>query len=223
MNKLIARYYFSDETDEKNVCTLSNSYLHIRLRNKLDSFHLDSIQSIVINQKILLMPIILGGIIAPLALLVLFDGRFNVWLMMTLAIAGFLLIYYGFVGMKALSITTHVKEYNFFLRDSPVKELKAFVHFTLKFIYTREINYFAVLDKSEWQKSLQAGFIQKDPLRLLEKPIMTNENQVLLVLNPFSKNIEITYKPSKENKVMFLPETRSQIPVVDISEMDGLL
>lgn len=115
---IIATSYIGKEGNENNRCYLSKESLFVRYKGKLEKFDLQEISDIRFKHKLFLMPIVVGGIIAPLCLLALVKAIGNPWLVLSGLVAGLLFIYYGYEGSPTLSILTRVKEYDFFIKKT---------------------------------------------------------------------------------------------------------
>ncbi|MTI22168.1 hypothetical protein E1176_14145 [Fulvivirga sp. RKSG066] len=122
---IIATSYIARLGDEKNRCFLSKKSLFIKYKGRLEQFDLSDIQELNFKHKLLLLPLILGGILAPFALLALLKDLGNPWLLLSGMVLGILLIYYGYDGTPTLSIATKVKEFDFFIKK-PTPNLLAF-------------------------------------------------------------------------------------------------
>lgn len=94
---------------------VTDNELVVRLKNHDKVFSLDSVLQVAIGRKIMLFPTIIGGISCPLFLVGAFNQLGNIWLMMSLAFAGLLAVYYGLAGSDAFIVRTRVKEFDFFI------------------------------------------------------------------------------------------------------------
>ena len=216
---IVAQCYLQKGSDEANVCYLSQQHLFVRQFNRLHSFALESVLTIEFKHKLLLFPLIIGGIISPLALIALFNGILATWLMMGAFIGGLLILYYGVEGGNTLTIVTALKEYDFFIK-APSKNLKAFISFVLK--YGKRgipIAYFFLITKQEWNVARQAGHLDlKKAKELLEDPVV-KEDMVTLRLEPLSAGIEVNYIYNK--KELLVPSIKGALPVKDLQEFTG--
>lgn len=166
---IIAMSYIARDGDEKNKCFLSKNNLFIRHRGRLEKYDLPSIKDIQFKHKMLLFPMIAGGVIAPLSALALLNDYGNPWALLTMLILGLLTLYYGYEGSPALSITTNVKEYDYFI-SRPTPNLFAFAKYArqlYKFSDKGRLFYFRLSD--EQLETLEANdqVHITDPIQLL--------------------------------------------------------
>lgn len=120
-----------EKGSSNKMCYLSFERLLISTGARIHKFDLSQISKFAFKKKLLLLPLIFGGILAPLSLIALINDLLNVWTMLISFMAGSLLIYYGIEGRNTLSIVTNIKEYDFFI-DSASKNLRAFLAFVEK-------------------------------------------------------------------------------------------
>lgn len=170
---IIASAYIDLAGDEKNRCFLSKESIFVRYKNRLESFQLESIKSIGFTKKMFLLPTVIGGIIAPLSILALMRAIGNPWLVLSCLVAGLLLIYYGYEGSPALTITTNVKAFDFFIKR-PTPPLKAFIRFSRQLIYFQDKGYFFYIKLTEeelnnWNSLKALKFDKPKPLFYFEE------------------------------------------------------
>ena len=76
-NQTWAVCYLRQEGDERNVLKLDNVNLSIRKRGRLKTFFISEIDNIILGHKRLLLPLIIGGIISPLALIAIYENAYS--------------------------------------------------------------------------------------------------------------------------------------------------
>lgn len=104
--------------DPNKICLTENYLVYIKNRGKV-YFPLKEITGLNFTQKVLILPTVLGGIVAPLFLVAGFNGTGNIWLMLSLAFSGLLLLYFGLSGTDTISIERrHDKNYDIFLLNA---------------------------------------------------------------------------------------------------------
>ena len=131
--KPIARCYINEDGDERNACFITSQRFIIRRRNKLHEFPLNHLITINVRQKKMLFPIVFGGIIFSLSAVALSTSYYDPYLTLFGILLGLALLYWGFTGMKALSVLEQRAETNFFL-TSHSHSLEAFLHFANTYI-----------------------------------------------------------------------------------------
>ena len=215
---IIAKCYIERESDEDNVCYLSHDNLYVKSKGIMNHFQLESIMNIGFKRKLLLFPVVVGGIISSFSLVALFNGLYNVWLMLCLMIGGLALLFYGAEGSNTLSVQTNVKEYDFFIK-SPTPNLRSFVSFLINFQHKGEdaLIYYIVIDQKVWDQAQTSGYINVDsPMRLNAQRSNIDENQVELVIDLAKSNIEVEYIMNKEQNKL-VPIIKKNIRISDIT------
>lgn len=140
---------------------LTDQELSVFEGNKWHHFPIHHLNNIEIAHKHFILPLILGGTIAPLSLLAALSGYFMFWVTMALGITGLMLFYYGFQGGHQVSVNQdtgmsfrffvdernlHLNQFigfiNFYLRD-PVKAFKVYADELGESLHNRKevINY----------------------------------------------------------------------------------
>jgi len=142
---VIATSFIGKDGDEKNQCFLSKESLFVQYRGRIERFSLDNIVDIQFKHKLILFPLITGGIIAPLCLLAILNDLGNPWALLSGMVAGLLMTYYGYEGTPSLSVTSKVKEYDFFIRK-PTPNLKAFIKYVRQIYMFGPDGYYFYLD-----------------------------------------------------------------------------
>jgi len=143
---IIATSYIAKDGDNNNRCFLSKNTLFVKYRGKMEHYSLESVSDIQFKHKLILFPLIAGGVIAPLCLLALLNSIGNPWLLLSGMVAGLLMIYYGYEGTPTLSINSKIKEYDFFIKK-PTPNLLAFVKYVRQIYTFGPDGYFFYLDK----------------------------------------------------------------------------
>ena len=184
---IIATAYIGRQGDEKNQCFLSRDKLFIKYRGKITSFDLSEVKDLLFGHKMLLFPVVVGGIIAPLCLLALIRDFGNVWVVLSGAIAGLLLAYYGYEGSPTLTIVTKIKEFDFFIKG-PTPNLKAFFKYGRQIIFFKEkgvLLYFQLPDEQIFLLKESGHLSISEPIPLLYyEETLKNRQGVFLAIDP---------------------------------------
>lgn len=219
--------YIGKKGDEKNKCLLTNKYLIVIRRGRPHYFPVENIHNISLNQRILLLPLISGGIIVPLCLLLIFRNAFHAWPILFLLFGGIFLLYLGFSGQWAITVQTHIKEYDVFINEvSP--NLRAFLKFIQNHIQTPKTSSSAhpenllkiAVSQSEWDQAkdhlhislpeyqkngyLQA-FTSEMEISLSQKLVSLQKPVVIISLNPFKAAAEIKYESGSDDATKLVP------------------
>jgi hypothetical protein len=99
---------------------LGTKKLSIIKKNKTDFFHLKEIKSVSLELKKMILPILVGGTVAPLTFLDILKNGNNTWWAITIAFGTLLLLYYGWRGRYQLKISLHHTERYFFIKNKNV-------------------------------------------------------------------------------------------------------
>lgn len=170
----IAIAYLWQAEDQENKCVLTSQRLMVFYRGQLSSFERHHIKALDFNKRRLLLPLVSGGIMAPLSLLTIFLNLYNPWPLMFILFLGMTLFYLGWQQHPVLTVTDSVKEHDFFLKEiSP--NLRAFVNFARSLIFQGKSLMFYPLLLDEWEA------IKNQPELM---PDMLKEKAFLRLLNP---------------------------------------
>ena len=136
----IAKCYIHFDKDERNKCEFSDRRLQIIFKGKRSEFPIEYLASLNINQRKLLIPIILSGILTPLISVGFFKGLFHPFIALIFIIGGVFSFYVGWLGEKALTVnlinshrdfsikivSDHLMEFinfvNYYLQKEPIKK-----------------------------------------------------------------------------------------------------
>lgn len=183
---------------DKN-CYLSYERLIIATSWRKNRFNLNEIIELSFKHKLLLLPLVVGGILAPFSLIAIFNDVINLWLMLILFMSGSLLIYYGFEGRNTLSITTTLKEYDYFI-NTPSQNLKAFLKFVMKIRDQKgEPRYYLAI-ASEIDNNTGSVFNFEKEVELFENPPQ-REKATIFVLEPLRSGVQVIYRTRDNGEV----------------------
>lgn len=217
---IIATSFLTKEGDLKNQCFLSRKSLFIKYRGKIEDFDLEYVKGIQFKHKLLMLPLVAGGITAPLSALALLNDFGNPWLLLSLLITGILLIYFGYEGSPTLSVTTKVKDYDFFI-STPSPSLRAFVKYArqIYFFGPRGQYFYFKPTQEEQQKLLNQSKLKiKAPIHLLYYEEVVNKADDFIAIDPISVTADFMFEV-KENEVV--PILSGTLKAEDIIEPDS--
>ena len=103
--------------DLSGIMRLTDQEISVYESNKWHHFPIQRLKNLGIEHKHFILPLILGGMIAPLALVSALSGLFQFWISMALVITGLMLFYYGIQGAHQVSLTLRGSEFKFFIDD----------------------------------------------------------------------------------------------------------
>lgn len=222
---VVALCYINKKGDDKNVCYLTKYNLFIRYKNRLNSFENNNIKGISFEHKILLLPLISGGIITPLSIHGLLHSYTSPWLLLSLMIAGLILMYYGWLGSSTITIKNNVKDYDFFIQQ-PTANLKAFAEFVQHYISDDEKGrmFYFHLDRADWANIKQQDYLKiSDPIILqnwkeikLQPP---DPSKVILGIDPIADNVQVEFTQQSGKELQ--ATVKQDIPVQYIRELTG--
>lgn len=118
-----------NEGDAENKCTLSRNELKITRKARLFSFPVSQIKAVSLENKKLLLPVIVGGILSPLMLLAIYENMFSPIILLLLFFTGLFMLYYGWSGAMALIILTTDRVHHIFLSND-TEHLTRFITFS---------------------------------------------------------------------------------------------
>lgn len=158
----LAFVYLLQEGDDKNVCLISPEDISLIYKKKERIFKLKDIRQLSFSKKVLLLPIILGGVFGPFFFIAILGDYF----LPPANLLGFLisifLFYYGLAGKEGLKVETINDVHEVFL-PRITENLKSFVNFANHLVH-----------QSQLQQEAFSFFI---PLSDEEKDIYVNEKK----------------------------------------------
>lgn len=173
----IAIAYLQQAEDQENKCMLTSQRLMVVYRGNLSSFERHHIKNLSFNERRLLLPLVIGGIMAPLSLLAIFLNLYNPWPLMFILFLGLALFYLGWQQHPVFTVTDSVKDHDFFLKNiSP--NLSAFVTFARQLIFQGESLLFYTLPLEEWQAAVGQEEISPEMLREKDFLLLMSRQQL---------------------------------------------
>jgi hypothetical protein len=213
-----AKCSIDKDGDNQNICLLTETSLLIKQNGRVSSFPLTWIKNISFKSKKYIIPIVIGGIIAPLAALGLFQYYLNPWIMMSILMISLLGMYYGVEGGLALCIETPIKEYDFFIKKSS-PNLRAFIAFVMAEIRQDNLKYFIKIDKSRWDEIKKNGHLEvtRSGIELsFIKPEYQSETDIVLQI--MTENIPFEIKYVENTSKELVPKVFQNIPISHITK-----
>ncbi len=147
-------YYFDWLRQRENSiaeCAIS-AHSHLLLTNKALCIHtryksaeenlkilpLNKVNSIEVHFQRLIFPLIIGGIVAPLALVAAFLNMAHFWISMAMSLSGWALVYYGWAGAYQLKITAFQAQQMTYFIDFKTRKLEKLIEETQKLLLLRQ-------------------------------------------------------------------------------------
>ncbi len=195
---------------------ISDDKLLIIRNSKKQVFQLNHISYLKTENKKILFPLILGGIITPFAFLSYFVNPFFPWIHLVLVLFGLFILYIGWSGKSSLTLVSkNGDEFNYYL-PSISRNLCAFIEFVnsrLKepgYSGKKDFVYF-VLEKDEVDLLFSRVRDSKNsslfPLfgytyhqvKIIKRP---TGSKILVAINPLKAGIEIRFSFDMQTKQM---------------------
>lgn len=205
----IAVCYLHRADDERNRCWLTERHLVVQFRGKKYAFERTILKTLAIEQRRAWLPLIVGGIAAPLSLLALFLNIYNPWVLIYVFLPALLLLYLGWLPYSVLAVHDAVKPHDFRL-PAVSANLRAFVRFTNRMILRGNDPIYHVARAEDWSAAAATGhyapasladegFIhasQADQLeRLKRSGLFTADTAwVVLTIDPLKVQPEVRYE-----------------------------
>ncbi|MFP4090307.1 MAG: DUF952 domain-containing protein [Cyclobacteriaceae bacterium] len=203
----IALAYLRRAGDQKNKCMLTSERLMLVYKGHFYSFDRPHIKAIYFSRRRLLLPLVSGGIIAPLSLLAIFLNLYNLLPLLFIFFIGLLLFYLGVQQHPVLTVKDSVKEHDFFLEEI-TPNLKAFVSFARQVIFSGHSLLYLPIRAEEWEKKADHDEIltyelqQQGYIRLLneqqiarwDKPVDDNSPWLILHIDLLRAGDSIRYE-----------------------------
>lgn len=208
---------FIKANDPNNCLYLTNKFFIVKIKGKAYDYDLEQLRQLSWSNRILLLPVVLGGLLSTLSVFAYMNGLLAPWLLVILFISGILLMYYGFLGAPALVVHLKNAEESYLLFKHSIY-LQGFTDFVNSYIFKKEApEYYIEIDINEWQKIEQQGFLQVDrPRKLLIKP-SDAKNKIMLHIDFEQVNGAITYLPDNNNEL--IPHVTENIPLSAVNRI----
>jgi glutathione S-transferase len=205
----IAVCYLHRADDERNRCWLTERYLIVQKKGKKHVFKREILRSLAIEQRRDWLPLIAGGIAAPLSLLALLLNLYSPWVLVCVFLPALLLLYLGWQPYAVLAVHDAVKPHDFRL-PSASPNLRAFLRFANRMIVRGDESIYHVARAEDWALAEKAGhyapssladegFIHASHADQLEKLrysdlFTTDINWVVLTIDPLKVLPEVRYE-----------------------------
>jgi hypothetical protein len=212
--KNIAICYLRTEGDRGNQCILTTARMVITFRNKDHIFPLETITGIEIERKKMLLPLLSGGIIAPLSFIGFMNFLIAPALSIFAIISGILLFYIGWTGNEVLSInatnqfgqfpvrqgTGGVRDFIEYSKKVIWKSANSALFFYLVFSYDDLIKYdiIGLIQKNE---SGSDAYDLKSVIQLYEEHYLKGD-EILYSFDPVRSGISIKYEYRQHKSII---------------------
>ncbi len=213
--EIVAVCYLQKANDEANKVILTNERLVVVYLGKHNYYQQEHILAITFSQRRSMAPLIVGGIIAPLSFLAIFNNLFPPWPLMVVFFLSVLSFYFGWLGHIAFTIEEPKASHDFIIKTKS-KNLEAFVDFTLKYMrnksdnVTDDIMIYHLVTQIDWRTHQagnlytpssvsREGFIHcstRDQLEhTMAKYFKDRSGLLIVAINPLKVKSEIKYEP----------------------------
>lgn len=205
--------YLYKVNDEKNKSLLTDHNLIIIHKGKSKNFKLADIKDLGFHSRKIMLPLLSGGIFAPLSIIAIFKSLYDPWWLLFILFISLFLFYYGWLGQKVLTVTENVHHQDFALPlISPnIKAFAGFVNKTLQENISLRDKFFIyhITTNGPWSDAIRSGFYSNPSLKKegfihcaernqLEQVIdnyFKGENKLLLlIIDPLKVTSEIKYE-----------------------------
>jgi len=237
--------YLGKSDDAQNKILLGDHELIIIQKGKSHQFELNLIKEINFNDRKLLLPLVAGGILAPLSFIGIIENSLDPWLLLIIFFVGLISFYYGWRGITTITIDIFFNEQDFPLHQIS-QNLRVFVDFinsllpANKDLKKKESMIYHLALKKSWKKQLKEGYYKPDSLhkqgfihasswkqiRATYNRHFSRPNQLLIiVIDPLKVNSEIKYEISSEGDQLyphiFGPLNQNAISKIETVRLDS--
>jgi hypothetical protein len=112
---------------EKETLQLTNKHLCVGSAQRPRTFPLHQLRRLELSFKRLMFPLVLGGIVAPISLVALFNGLTSPLFGVSLAFVGLLLLYYGWLGAYQVRLHFHTQTVAAYFADARTARIEHLV------------------------------------------------------------------------------------------------
>ena len=209
----LAVCYLHRAEDERNRCWLTERHLVVQFRGKKQAFERTFLKTVAIEQRRAWLPLIVGGIAAPLSLLSLLLNIHDTWVLICVFLPALLLLYLGWLPYTVLAVHDVVKPHDFRL-PAVSANLRAFVRFANRMILQGDNYIYHVARAQDWTDAEAVGYYapasltdekfihasQADQLeRLKQSGLFTADAAwVVLTIDPLKVQAEVQYEPGAD-------------------------
>lgn len=234
----IAKCYIQYDKDERNKCEFTDRRLHIVLKGRRSEFPIENLVSLGVNQRKLLIPIILSGILTPLISVGFFKGLFHPFVALIFIIGGVFTFYIGWLGEKVLTVNLINSHHDFSIKVISYN-LNEFMNFVNQHLQKEPIEkrvlYMELIDEKDDQDIKK--YISKDAKnrklfsfwnlkdKYAEGKVPSNASYI--VIDPLKSGTEVKYTQDNE-KQLLIPRIKGDINpeavlrIVDFDEIRNL-
>ena len=217
----IAKCYILYDKDERNKCELTDRKLRIFYRGKRSEFPIENLISLNINQRKLLIPIILSGILTPLISVGFFKGLFHPFIALIFIIGGVFTFYIGWLGEKALTVNLINSHHDFSIKAVSY-HLTEFINFVNQYLKKepeeKRVLYMELVDEDNVLNLRK--YLAKDAknrklfsfwnLKDIYAEGEVNVNARYIVIDPLKSGTEVKYTQEGENHTL-VPGIKGEI------------
>jgi len=176
-------------------------------RRTWGQFGRSEILGLKIRHRILWLPLVLGGIITPLALVALIKTFASFWLLFATVLVGLFLMYYGYTGTDAFSVTTRLKDHDFFI-SAITPHLRAFVTFANRQLQNDDPLIYLPMDESAMKKALLEDRIDEgERVYLSPQPLHPGVRLMAINARDHEVPLRFTVDEASENVHTFLQQS----------------
>ncbi len=209
----IAICYLHRADDERNRGWLTERHLVVQFRGKKHAFERVFLKTVAIEQRRAWLPLIAGGIAAPLSLLALMLSLYNSWVLICVFLPALLLLYLGWLPYPVLAVHDAVKPHDFRL-PAVSANLRTFVRFANRIILQGNNYIYHVARAQDWTDTETVGYYapasladekfihasQADQLERLKRSglFTADTNWVVLTIDLLKVQAEVRYEPGAD-------------------------
>lgn len=195
--------------NHRNKILLFDNYLMVINRGNKNSFRLEDISNIYFTRHKILIPIVVGGIIASFSLIAIFVSFYSPLLIISIFITGVLVLYLGYNGEDVMVVDLKVKHEYFPLRYISAN-LRAFVHFLNNFLKAGQEPYGWYIYVPKEQIDLQEDktfhplkAYTYEQMQKQKRNFSQKNDKTFVALNPFHLRSEIKFERIEGEKVLY--------------------
>ena len=231
----IAKCYILYDRDERNKCELTDRRLRIIFKGKRSEFSIENLISLSINQRKLLIPIILSGIITPLISVGFFKGLFHPFIALIFIIGGVFSFYVGWIGEKALTVNLVNSHHDYAIKVVSY-HLTEFINFVNQYLQKEPIEKRVLYMKlpDDYNHLDIKKYLSRDAsdrkffsfwnLKDIFAEGKVNRNARFIVIDPLKSGTEVKYTQENEDQLL-VPGIKGEIKpdavqrIIDFEEL----
>lgn len=214
----MARVFLNRDDDHRNCIYLTDEVLIVRIKNRNNEYALEHIQRLNWEQKKLIVPIVVGGLMSSFSTIAYMNDFLHPLLLLSLFIGGIFLTYFGLEGLNALTVILVKSQEHYFVKKT--EHVMEFVRFFNSFLRNKSsFSYYTTIGTNLWGHVQSSGkLLVKEKLALETKKPVSHPERVILRLDHINFPNLIYYLKNDQGQLK--PYVIKDVPLEAVTRVD---